>query len=143
MRLSRTASTAPFALSVLLSLLSTVPAVAQTAITQTKANNGLGGCDAPGFPLTLCKEGSYRLTTNLKVPVDQHGVVITAHSVTLDLNGFTISGPCAGWIDTVGVLQNSFSTINTAVINGSVTCMGSGVSLDGLGSRVERVTSLN
>src|SRR5690348_7192989 len=50
--------------------------------------------DAPGFPVTLSQPGSYRLSGNLTVPdADTTAIQITADSVTLDLNGFTIAGP--------------------------------------------------
>jgi hypothetical protein len=49
-------------------MLSVTPALAQTAINQARALKGVGGCDAPGFPVTLCQSGSYKLTGNLLVP---------------------------------------------------------------------------
>src|SRR3954466_7347380 len=50
--------------------------------------------DTPGFPVTLSQPGNYRLVGNLTVAdVDTTGIQIVSDSVTLDLNGFTISGP--------------------------------------------------
>jgi len=47
--------------------------------------------DLPGFPITIAKGGSYRLTGNLVVPVkDARGFHILADDVSLDLNGFSI-----------------------------------------------------
>lgn len=43
-----------------------------------------------GLPYTINTPGSYYVTTNLLVAVND-GIVITANNVTLDLNGFTIS----------------------------------------------------
>ena len=70
---------------------------------------GITPGDAPGFPATLSQSGSYRLTGNLDVtklangnpapsPASITAVDVTASNVTLDLNGFTISGPatCTG-----------------------------------------------
>ena len=60
------------------------------------------GCfagDSPGFPVTLASNGSYRLTSNLSITdVNTSGITATADLVTVDLNGFTISGPvnCGG-----------------------------------------------
>ena len=51
--------------------------------------------DAPGFPVTLDRAGSYRLTSNLDYASypDHGGLWIRASGVVLDLNGFTIRGP--------------------------------------------------
>lgn len=49
--------------------------------------------DAPGFPLTIRRSGTYRLIGTLSVPAGTSGIVIEASDVVLDLNGFTISGP--------------------------------------------------
>jgi len=62
-------------------------------INQNSATAGLGGCDAPSWPITLCHPGSYRLSGNLVVP-SALGIVaieITVPNVTLDLNGFSIT----------------------------------------------------
>src|SRR5438128_1949460 len=46
--------------------------------------------DGPGFPVTISQPGSYGLSSNLTVPLGNHGIEITADGVTLDLNGFGI-----------------------------------------------------
>lgn len=48
---------------------------------------------AGGFPYRITQPGSYKLSGNLAVPPGLDGVDITADSVTLDLNGFSIIGP--------------------------------------------------
>ncbi len=48
--------------------------------------------DAPGFPITITQPGSYRLDGNLTVPFGGTGIVVMSANVTIDLNGFTISG---------------------------------------------------
>jgi len=69
-------------------------AFAQTAIDQNRALAGsVTPGDAPGFPVTLSQPGSYKLTGNLTVPMGATAIVIAANGVTLDLNGFTVSGP--------------------------------------------------
>jgi parallel beta-helix repeat protein len=45
-----------------------------------------------GFPYTISNTGSYRLTGNLTVPGTADGIDITAAGVTLDMNGFSITG---------------------------------------------------
>ena len=50
--------------------------------------------DFPGFPVTISRPGSYRLSGNLEVTdPDITAIEITADHVTLDLNGFSIQGP--------------------------------------------------
>jgi parallel beta-helix repeat protein len=49
--------------------------------------------DAPGFPVTISRRGSYRLSSELRAPQDAHGIHIRAEDVTIDLNGFTVRGP--------------------------------------------------
>lgn len=61
-------------------------------------NTGCFPGDAAGFPVTLSSSSSYRLTSSLTVPINTVGILITANGVSLDLNGFTLSGPgtCTG-----------------------------------------------
>ncbi len=49
--------------------------------------------EAGGFPYTISSPGSYVLTGALLVPADTDGIVIATNEVTLDLNGFSITGP--------------------------------------------------
>jgi hypothetical protein len=112
--------------------------------------------DAPGFPVTISRPGSYRLSGNLTVPdMLTTAIEITADNVTLDLNGFTIRGPnvCTPNPTTchhtggggVGVHAGSFSPGVVApdgvkVMNGSVRGMGGhGVRLMGGGTSVQNV----
>lgn len=67
---------------------------AQATIDQNKALAGnVTPGDSAGFPITISQPGSYVLKGNLTVPFGFSGIVINADNVTLDLNGFTISGP--------------------------------------------------
>jgi hypothetical protein len=66
-------------------LLCSVAAYSQTMIG--------GGKTPPTFPITINQPGSYKLGSNLAVPAGSVGILITAPNVTLDLNGFTLSGP--------------------------------------------------
>ena len=69
-------------------------AQAQATLDQSKAlAGGVTAEDTPGFPITLSRPGSYKLTGNLVVPANLGGVHITVPGVTLDLNGFNITGP--------------------------------------------------
>lgn len=114
-----------------------------------------GGCfggDAPLFPVTIngSPGQSYRLTSNLQVP-DQNttAILVTEAGVSIDLNGFSISGPVTCSFTTyatcapVGVGYGVDATGSTRVSNGRIQGMGAdGIRLtfDGV---VENVRVLN
>lgn len=115
--------------------------------------------DTPGFPITISVTGSYRLSGNLTI-ADRltTGIHITADNVTIDLNGFSISGPvvctanptnCGGSGGGVGIHSGDFNigTVHARgikVYNGTVRGMGfHGVRLMGDGSLVERVRTIS
>ncbi|HEX4911119.1 MAG TPA: right-handed parallel beta-helix repeat-containing protein [Permianibacter sp.] len=53
--------------------------------------------DAPGFPVSITRSGSYRLSSQLVLPANRNinGIEISNNAtITLDLNGFAIVGPC-------------------------------------------------
>ena len=54
------------------------------------------------LPFTISQSGSYYLTGNLTGVAGQHGITINADGVTLDLNGFTITGDPAS-MDGIGM----------------------------------------
>jgi hypothetical protein len=112
--------------------------------------------DAPGFPVTLSVPGSYRLASNLILnQLNVPAIDITADNVTLDLNGYSIIGPCkdslnapptcpsAGIGSGVQAIANSLGGPQSVkVLNGSVRGMGSqGVQLAGKDSVVKNVAS--
>ena len=69
------------------------PALAgQVLLTHAKALNGGIPGDAPGYPITISKSGSYKLDGNLKPPAGKHGIKVTARDVTIDFAGFTLHG---------------------------------------------------
>jgi hypothetical protein len=139
----RTQSHLTISLLALLALGAASQAQAQTSIDQNKALAGsITPGDAPGFPVTLSVPGAYKLTGNLVVPANLSGVEITAAGVTLDLNGFNISGPivCSrntatavvsctpSNVITKGVdFQSSGNTLRNGQVRGFVT----GISLSG------------
>jgi len=79
---------------------------------------------AGGFPYTIAASGSYRLTGNLTLPANTNGIIVTASNVTIDLNGFTITG--AGSSST-GTGIESASVISITVENGTITGFFTGV----------------
>lgn len=105
---------------------------AQIAIDQDMAMNGTLPGDAAGFPITLSQPGHYMLMSNLVVPLNVNGIVITAPGVTLDLNGFTVSS-------SIECTQNH-TTLNVncsgiAVHDGALNSR-SGIVIEGMGARV-------
>lgn len=125
-------------------------------ITQESALLGgvSGTCDAPGFPVTICKAGSYVLGSNLTVPAGKDGIDIAVPDVSLDLGGFTVRGPvtCTGVGTTLSCSNTSLAngiaatgsdaTGNMTVRNGNVRGFGQlGVSLTGTGNIVDGVNA--
>jgi hypothetical protein len=147
--------------SALIALAPVLPAVdGVTLIDQKAAMAGkVTPSDTPGFPVVISLPGSYRLAGNLEVPdASTTAIQITADNVTLDLNGFTISGPntctpnplhctyvgAAG----IGVMAvgpaNVVSPANVKVMNGVVRGMGShGIRMLGDGTLVRNVVSMS
>src|SRR5687768_12962558 len=72
-------------------------------------------------PITISTPGSYYATTNLTGPAGQNGITIAANHVTVDLNGFALSGR-SGWADRVAV--SGFRS-NIVVRNGTMSGWGS------------------
>jgi hypothetical protein len=111
-------------------------ALAQTSITQARALAGsVTQGDAPGYPITISRTGSYRLDSNLEA-VDGPGIVITAPDVTIDFNGFNLDQG-AGGFGCLGFGVESLAN-GTTLRNGTIT--GScGIELPGSANRVERM----
>jgi len=99
----------------------------------------LGGVtpgDAPGYPVTISEPGSYRLSNNLVLTQTEQGIDIDADNVTLDLNGFSISGPvtctpgapaCSGsGVNGANGIRTDISAKFLTVKNGTVTGTGAG-----------------
>ena len=80
----------------LLTLLLVTPALAVDGVIEINQARALAGGinvnDVPGFPVILNEPGSYRLTGDLSAPPGVDGVRIETDNVTLDLNGFSLSG---------------------------------------------------
>src|SRR5215470_16644409 len=109
----------------------------------------------PGtFPIVISVSGSYRLKSNLIVPdASTSAIDLEANDVTIDLNGYTISGPvtcsgtpvtsCAPLGSGSGIVCGATFGNNVRVTNGTVRGMGQ----NGIGiadaARIERVTATN
>lgn len=140
---------------VLLSAMLATPAFASDGVREINqtcaAQTGCFAGDAAGFPVTISAAGSYRLTGNLAVPNENtSGITIGISDVSVDLSGFSISGPvvCNGLTAICtpnsgtgsGVASTSPSFSGHSVRNGIVSGMGSyGVSLPGAQGEVTNV----
>lgn len=112
----------------------------------------VSGCvagDTSGYPVTISDPGSYRLTGNLTTAdLNQTLIDVNADHVTIDLNGFTLSGPvtCSGTLPTCsdsaangrGIDANFHDYIY--VHNGSIKGMGGEGIVAGASARLERMT---
>jgi parallel beta-helix repeat protein len=78
---------------------------------------------AGGFPYTIgTANTSYRLTGSLSVPASTNGINVTAPNVTIDLNGFSITGPGSSGFTGISTGQS-----DVTVENGTLTGFGGGV----------------
>jgi len=93
-----------------------------------------------GFPYKISQPGSYKLSGNLVVAAaSTDGIDILSSNVTIDLNGFTISGPvtCTGSGSFISCGASTGKGIsggaiqNITVRNGTVVGFGTGISLNG------------
>ncbi len=105
----------------------------------------INATNTPGDADSLFKitqPGSYYLTGNITGVLGKHGIEIAAGGVTLDLNGFDLSGvPAMGAFD--GVSVTTLSVSNIAVVNGSVRGWGDeGVDLGTAGATNCRLDDL-
>lgn len=106
------------------------------------------GCfsgDSSSFPVTITEAGNYVLTSNLTTTnVNQTMIQVDVNNVSIDLNGFSISGPvsCSGSAPTctdsgTGTGIDAAFRENIIVHNGIVTGMGNHGVVVGGGSLVE------
>ncbi|MFO0835898.1 MAG: right-handed parallel beta-helix repeat-containing protein [Phycisphaerales bacterium] len=95
-------------------------------LSEVEPRIAINATNTPGDANSLYKitqPGSYYLTGNITGVVGKHGIEIVASGVTLDLNGFDLSGVASmGSFDGVSVTVSGLS--NIAVVNGSVRNWG-------------------
>jgi hypothetical protein len=80
----------------------------------------------------ITQPGSYYLTGELVVPAGRSGIVVESSGVTIDLNGFRITGQ-GGSVD--GIFAGGATVANLTIRDGSITLMGD----DGIDAAVTRV----
>ncbi|MEM0983051.1 MAG: hypothetical protein AAGI17_03770 [Planctomycetota bacterium] len=94
--------------------------------TNTPAGAGLDSL------FTISSPGSYVLTSNITVPPGQIGIVINSDDVSIDLNGFTISGtgPDSGSTG-IAAVPGDRSQSNTGLLihNGFIADVGTAIDL--------------
>lgn len=80
------------------------------------------------LPFTIDEPGSYVLTGNITAVPDQHAIIIASDNVTLDLNGFALTGlPDA----LSAIADDDTDRTNITIINGTITGWGAhGIALD-------------
>ena len=124
--MKRTTTRIASSLFALAALTAGASAQAQIAINQASALSGTDYGyfqDQPGFPVAIVVAGSYKLTSNLVVPLGISGVEIWAPGVTLDLNGFEIrsaSGAICQHVGNYGVsCPNSLGKTGVEIKQGS------------------------
>ncbi len=99
---------------------------AQTQINQTGISS---------FPYTITKSGSYILTSNINAGTAAYAFVVQANNVTLNLNGFTLSGAVVCSSSSCNTNNNTFGIYtwngysNTTVENGTVTGFNNAVNI--------------
>jgi hypothetical protein len=109
-------------------------AVTSTAIAQTKITK-----PSAGLPYKINSSGSYFLAANLAVTTKTNtAILVKANNVTINLNGFSISGLGAG---SSGVGINASAATAIVIANGTITGYGTGITL-GSNSTVEGVQIL-
>jgi len=85
-----------------------------------------------GFPYVISTaNSSYRLTGSLTVPASTNGINVTANNVTIDMNGFSITGPGS----TSGVVNgvSASGIADVTVENGTITGLGLAIVLGASG----------
>jgi hypothetical protein len=129
------------------------PAHAVDGTTLIDQNRALAGNitpgDAAGFPVTISRGGSYRLSGNLTVPdVLTTAISIeTGEPVSLDLNGFSIIGPhtggprsCQAVTPGKGVGTGAANSNTVEIKNGTIRGMGcEGILLIGFANSVQNM----
>jgi len=130
-----------FVLGVLGLGIAPAPATAVDGVIEINQARALAGgvtaTDTAGFPVTIDASGSFRLTSDLTVPMNTTGISITgatAKRVSIDLNGFSIKGPvtctnpptvtCSGGTLGRGIDVNGTTGVTLDVAHGVIEGMG-------------------
>lgn len=114
------------------------------ALDQSKALAGnITPGDAPGFPISINRPGSYRLTGAITTAAaNEIAVEVNARDVTLDLAGFTIKGPvtCSATPNPASITCLPATGVGVLVSSGGSLTLHSG-SIRGFGVGVDASAS--
>jgi hypothetical protein len=129
-------------LPLLLGSLQAQPAAAAVRLINQVAVT-LGGVtpgDAPGFPVTISRPGSYELSSNLLLPnlPGTKGIVVTAEGVEINLNGFAIIGPrtCPNENEYLGCLPAAEDPTYVLIVGGRNVTVKNGTVRGSLGHAI-------
>lgn len=157
------------ALAGLVTMVAARPALAVDGVIEINQSRALAGSvttgDFAGFPVQLNASGSYRLTGNLNASGNLNGAIqVNSDDVTIDLNGFTITGGGAGITDGISIAGYKNVELRNGTIRGftrsgvftnlftlyirviGVTAIGNttyGIDLQGEGNIIDGCTALN
>ena len=98
------------------------PAQTMKTLDQVQPRTPVDATHTPGDALSLFKiasSGSYYLTGNITGVSNLHGILIAAPNVTLDLNGFSLTG-VPGSLDGINATNTAPSSPGLVVRNGTV-----------------------
>jgi len=107
----------------LIMLVASIPGFAATKTADgTVLINQAAVLDAGGFPFVITTPGNYKLAGNLVVPAAVDGIQVKSSDVTVDLNGFSITGPIV--CDNQGITCTPEPTRETAGVNAVLGVVG-------------------
>ena len=110
------------------------PLPTMKTLDQVEARTPLAGGTSP----LGASSGSYYLTGNVTISIGANGITISGSNVTIDLNGFTLTGPGSG--SGAGIFLNG-GVSNVLIFNGTIRNWG-GAGINSLGNphlRAERL----
>lgn len=118
-------------------------------LTEVEPRTVINSTNTPGdsnSAFVITQPGSYYLTQNYTIlgfPANVHGIKIAADNVTIDLNGYTLSGS-SGALDGIRCESGIFDNID--IKNGTLIGFVNGINLEPLNSNeaiIENVTVKN
>jgi parallel beta-helix repeat protein len=102
------------------------PGPTMKTLGQVEPRTPVDATNTPGIfnaQFTITKSGSYYLTGNITGVSTNVGIFIETNDVTLDLNGFEMTGASSNY----GINVSSFGVQNTVIRNGTLRNWGTGV----------------
>src|SRR4051812_609975 len=107
------------------------PAPTMKTLDQVEARTPIDAVHTPGDATNLfiiSQPGAYYLTGNITGVASKSGIKITANDVSIDLNGFTMTG-VGGSVNIRGIDAISATAVRLHIFNGQVKSWGTGLGL--------------